>query len=99
MGFIGGKLISKSTPVPIKCSYDAPHSGREVKIRERGTAMSSPLADVFSEVVFFSMDRAIADYAKGANLHRLHDDFWIWGPQDECVKALHAVTESCDGVH
>ena len=54
--------------------------------------MSSPLADVFSEVVLFCMDRAVAHHAKGANLHRLHDDFWIWGPQDECVKAWHAVT-------
>lgn len=37
------------------------------------------------------MDRAVTRYAKGANLHRLHDDFWIWGPRDECVKAWHAV--------
>lgn len=64
-----------------------------MRIRKRGTALSSPLADVFTEVVLFSMDRAVSRSAKGANLHRLHDDFWIWGPQDECVKAWHAVAE------
>ena len=64
-----------------------------MRIRKRGTALSSPLADVFSEVVLFSMDRAVSHYAKGANLHRLHDDFWIWGSQDECVRAWRAVAE------
>ena len=39
------------------------------------------------------MDRAVSRSARGANLHRLHDDFWIWGAQDECVKAWHAVAE------
>ena len=64
-----------------------------VRTRKRGTAMSSPLANVFSEVVLFSMERAITRYAKDGLLHRLHDDFWIWGLQDECVKAWHAVAE------
>ena len=76
--------------VPIKFDDDPE---KRVRVRKRGTAMSSPLADVFSEVVLFSMDRAVNHNAKGANLHRLHDDFWIWGSGDECVKAWHAVTE------
>ncbi len=79
--------------VPIK--FDDYPSDKEpkVRIRKRGTAMSSPLADVFSEVVLFSMDCAVRYHAKGVNLHRLHDDFWIWGPQEECVKAWNAVID------
>lgn len=96
---VGDRLIPSSTLVPIRCSGpirisdDGSNSEEEVRIRKRGTALSSPLADVFTEVVLFSMDRAVSRYAKGANLHRLHDDFWIWGPQDECVKAWRAVAE------
>lgn len=84
-------LTPKSMLVPIKISDRNSNLNGQVRIRKRGTAMSSPLADVFSEVVLFSMDRAVTRYAKGAYLHRLHDDFWIWGPQEECVKAWHAV--------
>lgn len=55
--------------------------------------MSSPLSDVFSEIFLLSMDRAVTRHANRANLHRLHDDLWIRGPQDECVKAWHALAE------
>lgn len=55
--------------------------------------MSSPLDDVFTEVVLFCMDRAVARRAKGVQLHRQHDDFWLWGPENECIKAWDAVTE------
>ena len=41
----------------------------------QNTQTSSPLADVFSEVALFSMDRAVTRHVKGVNLHRLHDDF------------------------
>ena len=88
-----GQANLKPISVPIRFSTYDLNSEEEVRIRKRGTALSSPLADVFSEVVLFSMDRAVSRYAKGANLHRLHDDFWIWGSQDECVKAWHAVAE------
>ena len=86
-------LTPKSISVPIMISDRNPDLDGQVRIRKRGTAMSSPLADVFSEVVLFSMDRSVTRFAKDANLHRLHDDFWIWGPQDACSKAWHAVAE------
>ena len=92
MCIVRDRLILKPV-VPIRIFNYESNPEEEVKIRKRGTALSSPLADVFSEVVLFSMDRAVSHYAKGANLHRLHDDFWIWGSQDECVRAWRAVAE------
>ena len=41
--------------------------------------------DVFSEVVLFSMDRAVTRYAKDAPLHRLHDDFLDLGSPETNV--------------
>lgn len=68
----------------------------KTRIRKRGTPMSSPLADVFSEVVLFVMDYAVNQYTQGSRLYRLHDDLWFWGPEHKCVQAWTAVKEFSD---
>lgn len=55
--------------------------------------MSSPLADVFGEVLMFVMDYAVNQRTQGSRLYRLHDDFWFWGSEALCVQAWSAMTE------
>ena len=66
----------------------------EVKVRKRGTPMSSPLADVFGEVLMFVIDYAVTQRTQGSRLYRLHDDIWFWGTEQHCVRAWAAMEES-----
>ena len=69
---------------PMRFSQDGPTG--EIRTRSRGLPMSHMLADVFSESVLFVMDFAV-NASTGANLYRLHDDFWFWGPHSVCETA------------
>jgi hypothetical protein len=65
----------------------------EPQIRKRGTPLSSPLADFLSESTLFCLDFAVNQKADGVRLYRLHDDMWLWGSQETCVKGWKAMTE------
>lgn len=56
------------------------------RIRRRGTPLSTPLADVLGESLLFCVDFAVKQKADGARLYRLHDDMWLWGNTEACVK-------------
>ena len=77
--------------VPIIFKEDGPHA--EVRVRQRGTQMSSPLADVCSELMLFGMDFAVWQRTSGLRLYRLHDDFWLWGSEDACVRGWSTIAD------
>lgn len=59
--------------------------------RKRGTPLSTPLADFFGETLLFCVDFAVNQKADGLRLYRLHDDMWLWGNADACVKGWKAM--------
>lgn len=84
-------FFKKALEVPLKFANDGPNA--QVRTCVRGTPMSSPLADVLTEVVLFCMDYVLANHSDEATLYRLHDDFWIWGPVQACAGAWDAITK------
>ncbi|KAI4251935.1 MAG: hypothetical protein L6R42_008175, partial [Xanthoria sp. 1 TBL-2021] len=58
--------------VPVIFKDDGPHA--EVRRRQRGTSMSSPLADVWGELILFCMDILVHQRTSGSLLYRFHDD-------------------------
>ncbi|KAL8751791.1 MAG: hypothetical protein Q9184_005949 [Pyrenodesmia sp. 2 TL-2023] len=73
------QFFQKVLEVPIVFKEDGTKA--EIQYRRRGTSMSSPLADVFGETILFCMDYAVWYYTAGVRIYRLHDDFWLWGPE------------------
>lgn len=63
------------------------------RIRRRGTPLSTPLADVFGESMLFCVDFAVNKKADGTRLYRLHDDMWLWGNTEACVKGWEVLGE------
>lgn len=63
------------------------------RIRRRGTPLSTPLADVFGESLLFCVDFAVNQKANGTRLYRLHDDMWLWGNTEACVKGWEVLGE------
>lgn len=63
------------------------------RIRRRGTPLSTPLADVFGESLLFCVDFAVNQKANGTRLYRLHDDMWLWGNTEACVKSWEVLGE------
>lgn len=66
--------------------------------RRRGTPISTPLADVFGEILLVCLDFAVNQKADGARLYRLHDDMWLWGDHSGCGKSWNVVTDFADVV-
>ncbi|KAL9636896.1 MAG: hypothetical protein Q9204_002079 [Flavoplaca sp. TL-2023a] len=64
-----------------------------VRVRTRGTPNSSPLADCLSELMLFCLDYSCWQRTSGLRLYRLHDDFWLWGSEDACVRGWFAITD------
>ena len=85
------EFILKALAVPIVFKEDGPEA--EVRKRRRGTHMSSPLADFCSELLLFSMDFAVWQCTSGLRLYRLHDDLWLWGSEDACVRGWSAMAD------
>ncbi|KAL8787434.1 MAG: hypothetical protein Q9213_002211 [Squamulea squamosa] len=84
-------FFRKVLEVPIYFREDGPKA--EIKIRRRGTQMSSPLADVCSELILFCGDHSCWQKTSGLRLYRLHDDFWLWGSEDACIRGWSAMTD------
>lgn len=64
------------------------------QIRKRGVPGSHTLSDVLGEVILFCMDFSVNQKTQGAQLYRMHDDFWIWSSNHQtCVKAWSAITK------
>ncbi|KAI4140256.1 MAG: hypothetical protein L6R39_005874 [Caloplaca ligustica] len=54
--------------------------------------MSSPLADVFGELILFCMDYSVWQ-SSGSHVYRLHDDFWLWGSAPSCIQSWQAMND------
>jgi len=62
---------------PLKFVEDGVSS--ETRIRRRGAPGAHALSAVCGEAVLFCLDFAVNQRTNGAiQLHRLHDDFWLW---------------------
>jgi hypothetical protein len=66
------------------------------RARQRGTPISTPLADVMGESILFCLDYAVNQKAAGTRLYRLHDDMWLWGSSETCGKAWDVITKFTD---
>ncbi|KAL8673682.1 MAG: hypothetical protein Q9168_001897 [Polycauliona sp. 1 TL-2023] len=77
--------------VPIVFKEDGPNA--KIRTRQRGTQMSSPLADVCSELMLFGMDFAVWQCTSGLRLYRHHDDFWLWGSENACIRGWSTISD------
>ena len=67
------------------------------RIRKRGALGAHVLSTVIGEVILFCLDYAVNQSTDGAQLYRMHDDFWIWSSShDTVVKAWKAITKFSD---
>ena len=83
-------FFKRALEVPLRFADDPTGA---VRIRKRGTGLSSPLADVCGELLMYCLDVAVFQQTNGMRLWRLHDDFWFWGPESVCVTAWKTMEE------
>ncbi|KAK2056168.1 hypothetical protein LY76DRAFT_518916 [Colletotrichum caudatum] len=84
-------LFRRILECPMRFAQDPPDAA--VRIRVRGTPLSTPLADLAAETMLFCMDFAVNQRAEGCRLYRLHDDMWLWGGRETCLQAWNTMTE------
>ncbi|GKT49189.1 uncharacterized protein ColSpa_09370 [Colletotrichum spaethianum] len=84
-------LFRRILECPLRFAQDPPDAPAHT--RKRGTALSTPLADLVAETMLFCMDFAVNQQANGGRLYRLHDDMWLWGGLETCVRAWETMTE------
>ena len=83
-------FFKRAMEVPLQFADDP--SG-EVRLRKRGTGLSSPLADICGELLMYCLDVAVVQQTNGMRLWRLHDDLWLWGSRNVCELAWKTMTE------
>ncbi|PVH80364.1 hypothetical protein DL98DRAFT_515460 [Cadophora sp. DSE1049] len=65
--------------------------------RKRGVPGSHALSTICGEAILFCLDYAVNQHTNGAQLYRMHDDFWIWSSSHETVvKGWDAITSFAD---
>ncbi|KAJ8061275.1 hypothetical protein OCU04_010340 [Sclerotinia nivalis] len=57
----------------------------EARIRKRGVPGAHALSAVCGETTLFCLDYAVNQSTDGAQLYRMHDDFWFWSPSQQFV--------------
>lgn len=83
-------FFRKFLEAPLKFVEDG--ASAETKTRKRGAPGAHSLSLLCGEVILFCMDYAVNQHADGAQLYRMHDDFWIWSPSHQTVvKAWEAI--------
>ena len=88
-------FFRKFLEAPLKFVEDG--ISAETKTRKRGVPGAHSLSLVCGEVILFCMDYAVNQHADGAQLYRMHDDFWIWSPSHQTVvKAWEAINDFAD---
>lgn len=66
----------------------------ETRIRKRGAPGAHSLSVVCGETILFCLDYAVNQRTNGAQLYRMHDDFWIWSSSHQTVvKGWEAINE------
>jgi hypothetical protein len=80
---------------PLKFIDDDP--AIDSKTRKRGALGAHVLSTVIGEIILFCLDYAVNQTTDGAQLYRMHDDFWIWSSSHQTVvKAWEAITRFSD---
>lgn len=76
---------------PLKFTEDG--SSASTRVRKRGVPGAHALSAVCGEVVLFCLDYSVNQQTDGAQLYRMHDDFWVWSSSHQTVvKAWEAIT-------
>lgn len=57
----------------------------EPRERKRGVPGAHALSAVCGEVILFCMDYSVNQATDGAQLYRMHDDFWLWSKDHNTV--------------
>lgn len=81
-------IFKKFLQAPIKFVQDGPEA--QTQIRKSGAPIQHKISDALGETVLFCLDFAV-NQSTGANLHRLHDDLWFWGPDNTAVTAWETI--------
>lgn len=85
------RFFGRFLEAPLKFMQDG--SSGKVQNRKRGVPQSHVISEVIGEVILFALDYSVNQATDGAQLHRIHDDFWIWSPNHQTVvKAWQAIT-------
>jgi hypothetical protein len=88
-------FFHKFLEAPLKFIEDGPSAS--TRPRKRGVPGAHALSSVCGEVILFCMDYAVNQHTNGAQLYRMHDDFWIWSSNHETVvKGWEAITKFSD---
>jgi len=83
-------FFEKFLEAPLRFIHDGPNG--PVQPRKCGIPMAHALSDAFGESVLFCLDYAVNQATNGAVLYRLHDDFWFWAQDNDCIMAWTAIT-------
>lgn len=65
-------------------------------VRKTGIPVSFQLSDGIAELLLFTLDLAVNQRTRGANLYRNHDDLWFWGQPEQCSVAWDTINEFTD---
>ncbi|KAG0652845.1 Histone [Hyphodiscus hymeniophilus] len=89
------EFFRKFLEAPLKFVEDG--TSAKTRTRKRGAPGAHSLSLVCGEAILFCMDYAVNQHANGAQLYRMHDDFWVWSPLHKTVvKAWEAINEFAD---
>ncbi|KAL5330177.1 hypothetical protein ACEPPN_003702 [Leptodophora sp. 'Broadleaf-Isolate-01'] len=88
-------FFRKFLEAPLKFAAD--DSSVAPRPRKRGVPGSHALSTICGEAILFCLDYAVNQNTNGAQLYRMHDDFWIWSSSHETVvKGWAAITTFSD---
>lgn len=88
-------FFRKFLEAPLKFVEDG--TSAKTRTRKRGVPGAHSLSLICGEAVLFCMDYAVNQHANGAQLYRMHDDFWVWSSSHETVvKAWEAINVFAD---
>ncbi|CAD6446505.1 8684e763-baad-4724-804e-1bb95811db89 [Sclerotinia trifoliorum] len=77
------RFFQKFLEAPLKFTDD--DISAKARIRKRGVPGAHALSAVFGETILFCLDYTVNQSTDGAQLYRMHDDFWIWSPSQQTV--------------
>ncbi|KUJ08149.1 uncharacterized protein LY89DRAFT_629916 [Mollisia scopiformis] len=88
-------FFHKFLGAPLKFVEDGDDS--PTRKRKRGVPGAHALSAVCGEVILFCLDYSVNQQTHGAQLYRMHDDFWIWSSSHAtAVSAWSAITRFSD---
>ena len=83
-------FFKKFLEASVRFIQDGPDA--DFRVQRNGVPMAHSLSKVFGEATMFCLDFAV-NQATSANLYRLYDDIWFWGPGDTSVGAWKIIQE------